>query len=158
MAELCLPGDNQAMTSEPRKGKLRRFLELDKPDRWLMIHAVGWLAIARLRLALTPFARLAEALANQSADSQGESDPALPERIGFAVRAAANNVPWRSDCFPQAIAARKMLGRYGYESIIHLGIDKVDETNIAGHAWLTCGDTVVTGGDVMDRYSEVHRL
>lgn len=146
------------MTSEPRKGKIRRFLELDRADRRLLIHAVGWLAVARVRLAITPFARLAEALANNPYEAQGESDPLLPERIGFAVRAAANDVPWRSDCFPQAIAGREMLGRYGHESTIHLGVNKDDEANIAGHAWLTCGDTVVTGGEVMDRYSEVHRL
>jgi len=146
------------MASEPRKGKLRRFLELDRADQWLLLRAVGWLAVARVRLATTPFARLAGALGSDCGVDGGHSDSVLPERIGFAVRAAANNVPWRSDCFPQAIAAREMLRRYGYESIIHLGVDKIDEANIAGHAWLTCGDTVVTGGETMDRYSEVHRL
>ncbi len=74
------------------------------------------------------------------------------------VRAAANNVPWRSDCFPQAIAAREMLRRRGYESTIHLGVDRIDRENIAGHAWLSCNGTVVTGGETMDRYSEVHRF
>ena len=158
MAELCLPGDNQAMTSEPRKGKFRRFLDLDTADRWLLIQAAGWLGIARLRLAFTPFARLAETLAGKPDIGHPEPDPVLPQRIGVAVRAAANNVPWRSDCFPQAIAAREMLKRRGCASIIHLGVDMVDEENIAGHAWLTCGETVITGGEAMDRYSEVHRL
>ncbi|MDH5620359.1 MAG: lasso peptide biosynthesis B2 protein [Gammaproteobacteria bacterium] len=146
------------MTSKPQKSKLRRFMDLDSADRLLLIRAVGWLAIARIRLAVTPFDRLAEGLARRPEPAQRKTDPRLPERIGFVVRAAANNVPWRSDCFPQAIAAREMLGRCGYASTIHLGVDKVDEDNIAGHAWLTCGDTVVTGGETMDRYSEVHRL
>jgi len=27
-----------------------------------------------------------------------------------------------------------------------------------GHAWLTCGETVVTGGAELHRYTELHRL
>ena len=146
------------MTSQLRTGKLQRFLELDRADRWLLLSAVAWLAVARVRLAATPFARLAEGLASKPVSSDVPVDSRLPERVGFVVRAAANNVPWRSDCFPQAIAAREMLRRRGCASAIHLGVDKVDEKNIAGHAWLTCGDTVVTGGETMDRYFEVHRL
>ena len=146
------------MTSEPRKGKLRRFVELDSADQWLLLRAVGWLAVARIRLAITPFARLAEASAGESDPSCRHTNSSLTKRVGFAVRAAANNVPWRSDCFPQAIAARELLRRYGYESTIHLGVEKAGENDIAGHAWLTCGGTVVTGGDDLDRYTEVHRL
>lgn len=146
------------MTSDTRKSKPGRFLQLDSADKWLFLRAVGWLAVARIRLVVTPFARLAETLARNSGSAGIEADPVLLERIGFAVRAAANNVPWRSDCFPQAIAAHKLLKSSGYASTIHLGVEKPDDNALVGHAWLTCGDTVVTGGETMDRYSEVHRL
>jgi hypothetical protein len=114
--------------------KLHRFRSLDPADKRLFLRAVGWLAVARVRLAVVPFARLAEQL---SADAGSENpSPELLGRIGFAVSAAGANVPWRSDCFPQAIAAHQLLKRY----------------------WLTCGDTVVTGGAERDRYREIHRL
>ena len=136
--------------------KLRRFAELSLADKWLLLRAVFWLAVARLRLAVTPFQKLVERLA---ADQDGaEPDPDLVNRVGFAVSTAAANVPWRSDCFPQTIAARSILKRYGYTSIVHLGVDRVGESDLLGHAWLTCGDTVVTGGADLDRYTEVHRL
>lgn len=138
--------------------KLRRLGHMSWADKWLLLRAVGWLAVARIRLAITPFPRLAEVCAASSNPANTEVDPVLLNRIGFAVRAAANNVPWRSDCFPQTIAARKLLDAYGYASTIHLGVERPKDAMLAGHAWLTCGDTVVTGGETMDRYTEVHRL
>ena len=136
--------------------KLRRFGELSLADKWLLMRAAAWLAIARLRLAITPFQKLVDGLSEE----QGASapDPDLLERVGFAVSAAAANVPWRSDCFPQTIAARSLLKAYGLGSTVHLGVDRVGKDDLSGHAWLTCGDTVVTGGADLDRYTEVHRL
>ena len=72
-----------------------------------------------------------------------------------AHHAAAGNVPWRSDCFPQTIAARMILRHHGYASTIHLGIERQGESDLIGHAWVTCGDTVVTGGEDLDRYTEM---
>ena len=146
------------MAPEKEKSRLARFIELPGFDKWLLLRAVAWLGIARIRLAVTPFARLAKALAQDTNLKNDEVDPELLRRIGFAVRAAANNVPWRSDCFPQTIAARKLLERYGYASTIHLGVEKPEQNVLPGHAWLTCGGIVVTGGEDLDRYFEVHRL
>ena len=136
--------------------KLHRFGELSLADKWLLMRAAAWLAVARLRLAITPFQKLVDGLSEE----QGASapDPDLLERVGFAVSAAAANVPWRSDCFPQTLAARSMLKGYGLGSTVHLGVDRVGQDDLSGHAWLTCGDTVVTGGADLDRYTEVHRL
>ena len=139
-------------------GKLARFRQLPVADRWLLIRAIFWLGIARIILLAMPFRRLSERLATEANQPATQPDPALLQRVGFAVRAADNNVPWRSDCFPQAIAARMLLKRQGYATTIHLGVEKAQGGDIAGHAWLTCGDEVVTGGDERDRYTEMHRI
>ena len=85
-------------------------------------------------------------------------DKDLLERIAYAVAAASNSVPWRSDCFPQAIAARLLLKRHGFDSTIHLGINRVGHDELESHAWLTCGETVVTGQGNLDRFAEIYRL
>ena len=136
--------------------KLRRFGALSVADKWLLLRAVTWLAVARVWLLVTPFSRVAGRLADNS--EHQEPDPELLRRIGYAVSTASANVPWRADCFPQAIAARALLRRYGYSSTIHLGVEKADADTLAGHAWLTCGETVITGGAELERYTEVHRL
>ena len=158
MAGLCLEGHNPAMRVARLPDKLRRFGGLSLADKWLLGRAVVGLAIARVQLAVTPFERLARRLSDEAGTADTQADPELLRRVGFAVAAAANNVPWRSDCFPQTIAARKLLRRYGYTSTIHLGVEKAGEEGILGHAWLTRGGIVVTGGQELDRYVEMHRL
>ena len=144
------------MSNPRRENKLVRFARLDGADKWLLVRAVAWLGVARLRLVFTPFQELAERLSNDAPEPRVEPDPDFLRRVGFSVRAAADNVPWRSDCFPQAIAARMLLKRGGHASTIHLGVEKSGVGSIAGHAWLTCGDEVVVGGEDLDRYTEMH--
>ena len=133
-------------------------MQLDGADKRLLLRAVGWLLIARIMLVAMSFERLSARLSTTGQSTQIEPDPVLLQRIGFAVSAAANNVPWRSDCFPQTIAARMLLKRFGYASTIHFGVERVGGDELGGHAWLTCGETVVTGGSELDRYVEMHRL
>ncbi len=140
------------------KNKLARFGRLDAADKWLLMRAAAWLALARIMLVAMPFKRLSARLSAERSSADTESDLELFERIGFAVRVAANHVPWRSDCFPQTIAARMLLKRFGYASIIHLGVDRVGEDGLEAHAWLTCSGAVVTGGEDLDRYTEVHSI
>ena len=146
------------MTSGQGISKLRRFHQLEGEDKRLLLSAIGWLLVARIQLVVTPFDQLASRLSSENDGGHQVPDPKWLQRIGFAIRAAANNVPWRSDCFPQAIAARKMLARNGCASTIHLGVEKAGAHAIAGHAWLTCGENIVTGGEQLDRYVEIHRL
>ena len=136
--------------------KLRRFGALGAADKWLFVRAVWWLAIARLWLAFVPFQTLAERL--RGGEGSTEPDEGLLRRVSYAVRAAGANLPWRSDCFPQAIAASKLLRGYGLSSTVHLGVEKAGGDELLGHAWLTCGEAVVTGGNELDRYVEIHRL
>ncbi len=146
------------MSSARFKQKLARLIELDWADKWLLLRAIGWLLVARLMLVAMPFRRLATRLSTKIDTSHAEPDEDLLRRVGYATAAAANNVPWRSDCFPQSIAARMLLKRHGYGSTIHIGVDRTGEEELAAHAWLTCGETIVTGGAERHRYVEIHRL
>ena len=137
--------------------KLARFRQLEGKDKLLLFQAACWLAIARIMLAVNSFERLSERLADAGKPAGFEPDPAELRRLSYAIGVAANNVPWRSDCFPQSIAARLMLRRRGLPSIIHLGVQRIGEADLAGHAWLTCGEIVVTGDVDLDRYTELHR-
>jgi hypothetical protein len=136
--------------------KLSRFGKLSLADKWLFLRAVLWLAVARIWLAFVPFPELARRLSSKSGTAV--ADPEFVGRVGVAVSAAGASVPWRSDCFPQSIAAYKLLQRKGCASTIHLGVDKAGKDQLLAHAWLTCGKTIVTGGAERDRYVEIHRL
>jgi hypothetical protein len=138
--------------------KLAKFRALSGADKWMLLHATVWLALARLMLITMPFRRLAAKLSGEEIAATEGPDPEFLERIGYAVRTAAANVPWRSDCFPQSIAGWMLLKHHGYNGTIHLGVERSGNDELAGHAWLTCAETMVTGGAELDRYAEIHRL
>lgn len=138
------------------RGLLRRFLELEGADQQMLVMATCWLAVARMWLLVLPFRTLAARLGTGTGLT--EADPELLRRVGRAVGAVAAQVPWRSDCFPQSIAANRLLKGLGYASTIHLGISRAGGDGLEGHAWVTCGEVVVTGGGDLARYAEIHRF
>jgi hypothetical protein len=87
-------------------------------------------------------------------------DPAQEARailIGRAVRLAARYTPWTSNCFPQAIAARALLGLYGLPYALYFGLmrDPDHPTALTAHAWVAAGRVRVTGGDSFGRFAVV---
>ena len=124
----------------------------------MLLHATVWLALARLMLLVLPFHRLAKRLSAVEGKEKSIPEPELLARIGRSIQAAAGNVPWRSDCFPQSIAGWMLLKHHGFKGTIHLGVERSGNEEVTGHAWLTCAGTVITGGEGLDRYAEIHRL
>ena len=68
--------------------------------------------------------------------------------IGRVVRLTAKYTPWDSNCFPQAIAARVLLGLYGLPYALYFGLlrDPDDAAGLKAHAWVAAGRVRVTGG------------
>lgn len=71
----------------------------------------------------------------------------LVERVAFAVPRVAARVPWRADCFVQALAAQAWLSRNGVPTELFIGVRQDPDLGFQAHAWLRCGDRTVTGGD-----------
>ena len=72
-------------------------------------------------------------------------------RIGWAVRTMSRRTPWNSNCLAQAIAAKRMLRRRGTACTLYLGLAKDAHDELAAHAWLRCGNRVLTGGRLSQR-------
>ena len=121
-------------------------------DRWLIVEAALWLGVARFIVVFLPFRWLGPWL-RQGGEMAAHS--CLPNRIGKAVRVASRHVPWQALCLPQAMAAKQMLKRRGCHTVLHLGAKLQDDGSIAAHAWLICGDEVVTGGGGMAGYTSL---
>jgi hypothetical protein len=70
----------------------------------------------------------------------------LVARISWVISAAASRLPWRSDCLLRAIAAVRWLRRLKLRPDFYLGATKDANGVFKAHAWLYCGDVIVTGG------------
>ena len=139
---------------------LLRFLSLPFGERFEVVEAVLCLGVARL-LILLPFRRLAPMLGTVlPARGLSPVPPSVRESIVAqsvqrALARVANRVPWKATCLVQAIAGRLMLWRRGIPSVLHLGAKAGMDSDLAAHAWLSCGDVPVTGAEHAQQYTSI---
>ncbi|WP_345986755.1 lasso peptide biosynthesis B2 protein [Sulfurimonas sp. HSL-1656] len=131
--------------------KIRKFLALSGPEKRLFLEAFAGLGMMRFAITAMPFKRLVHKLEQ----SKGERVPPSlsaeqvsgAKAVSKAVISAANNTPWESACLVQSLTAQRMLQRQGIPGVFYLGVhrDNTKDGNMRAHAWLLCGDLVVTG-------------
>jgi hypothetical protein len=135
------------------------------PLVWLL------LGFVRLIILLVPFRHWVRCLGNQFGTvpvvplltSRGE---AIAISIGKVVRAAAAVTPWNSDCLPQAVTARILLGFASIPCSLFFGVARDEAargplTGTSGdterasfaHAWVSAGRIHVTGGESFSRFA-----
>lgn len=122
---------------------------------WLM------LGISRLTIITLTFRRIAPYLGKSigvSAYSHliTNKQEAQALRIARVIRLTARYCPWVSNCFPQAITARLLLGIYRIPYSLYFGLFRDPETNqFKAHAWVTAGRIPVSGGQSFQYYTIV---
>jgi hypothetical protein len=135
--------------------------------RWLMAEATLWLALAGLALRVLQFRTIARHLgqsltpaeaAARMAEAPAAGDPlTLVRDIGWAVRCAADHLPFPALCLQQAIAGKCMLRRRRIRGALHLGVAtrKGPDGAMTAHAWLDAAGVEMTGCPVTSEYTEV---
>ena len=141
----------------PRFSKLFR---LSAGDRRLALEALVWLGLARAAVVALPFRWVAAILRRQegtrAADNEVDvSSASRARRVAWAVRRTSRYTPWLSNCLAKAIAGRCMLRRRRIPSTLYFGVTKDDDSGFAAHAWLQCGEMILTGGSNLGRYAVV---
>lgn len=127
-------------------------------ERLLLLEAFALLGVARLIVLILPFKWLAFSLGrhmHESGTQISATDLQYARLIGQAIRSAANNTPWKSVCLPRAVAAQWMLRRRRIAGTLYLGVAKDVDKKLIAHAWLRCGDVIVTGETGMERFTVV---
>ena len=78
------------------------------------------------------------------------------EQVVWAVRAAAQRVPFRAMCIEQGLAAQRMLRRSGIDARLHYGARQgTGEGNLSAHVWVSVDGEIVLGGDEASQFAEV---
>lgn len=80
-------------------------------------------------------------------------------RLAWAVSVAARVVPFAS-CLTQAQTCQILLARQGYPSTLYLGVRRTLGGQLRAHAWLSCANTIVAGGDpgAVARFQAIAKL
>jgi hypothetical protein len=125
-----------------------RFWQVPWGERADVLIAFMELARARWRLHRLPAARvLGPGAAPARAPTPAQQASAA--RVSAAINRAARHAPWRADCLVQALAAQAWLTRRAIPSALQIGAHQGGPAGqLHAHAWLLCGEAVITGGDI----------
>ena len=128
--------------------RLKKFAGLSATEQQLLLQTALAVGAIRLALWLLPFSSVQERVSRASGKAH-QSHPV--ERIVWAVRAVSRCVP-AATCLTQAMAGQLMLARSGHASRVQIGVAKDDNRRFEAHAWLVCGERIVLGGIIAERY------
>ena len=139
---------------------VRGFVRLGLRDQVRFTAAWFLLGFARILIIVLPFTAVRRLLGDDRSGAVDPPPPALDPvqrvraaHIGRIVEAAAAHAPWRSDCYPQALAARTFLAARRIPHVVSFGVRR-DGDALVAHAWVHAGDVAVTGGNGRE-YTEV---
>jgi Transglutaminase-like superfamily len=132
------------------QSRMRKLIELPPTDRRLLASAIVAVIRARITVTFVPVRKILQLVIPWTEAVLADTDAA---KIGWAVETAGRIVPTGDNCLVKAIAARAMLARRGVSSRLRLGIAKNSPDILLGHAWLECGDRIITGEGESRRYA-----
>lgn len=140
---------------------LSGFMRMRTKEKILLLAAWSLIGLMAAALRLIHVRYLAP-LAGISLGPVGFTPIVTPVQLGRArmvrgaVLRAARVAPFRSDCFPQALAAAILCRISGVPTATHLGI-KLDDhgKQMAAHAWVCSGSAALTGGHAFGEYTPV---
>ena len=75
-------------------------------------------------------------------------------QISGVIQLASRYTPWDSNCFPQAVIARVMLGLYRVPYCLFFGVRR-HQGRFDAHAWIATGPIRVTGQYSFNHYTVV---
>lgn len=138
--------------------RINKFFRLDAADRQLLVSAFFLVSSVRLGLSVLPFSIMRRLLLGS-----GRSDRRSPiasgdivDRTVWAVTVASSYVP-AATCLTQALAARKLLVKWGCDAVVRIGAARNKAGRFQAHAWVESSGKVVIGGSEssLNRFTEL---
>ena len=140
--------------------RLRRFVALPAPEKRLLVTAVLLLPLVRVALLAVPFQTLRRLLATLARPPNvvNAVRRLTPERLAWAVTAAARHMPGTWTCLVQALALRVLLYRHGHPATLRLGVARQGSGEFAAHAWVECEGRPVGGASLASGFTPLPAL
>ena len=140
---------------------INKLLQLKKNDRRILLEAFILSGIFRLIVSFVPFKKYKKFIGkyNEVSSNEIESDSIyLIDKISWAVNTIEKYTPWKSTCLVKAIVAQRLLKKRSIDSTLYLGLKKEKHGTMQAHAWVRCGELIITGGENKEQFTEVAKF
>lgn len=123
-------------------------------DYLFFMEAWGLLHFSKGIILFFSFKRIASSLGFLNKETQVVAEEQkMVVDICNAIRRAARFSFHKSNCYDQALAGKIMLKWRGLPSTMYFGLTKSDPFQLIAHAWLRCGNQIVTGKPGIENYT-----
>jgi len=119
-------------------------------EAWCLLH------LSKLIIMFMPFRKIASRMGSLQIESTHDLLPTeISIKIEHAVRRASRYTLHGSKCYDQALTAKVLLGQSGLPATIYFGLAKESDNQLIAHAWVRCGERVISGKAGMERFTVV---
>lgn len=123
------------------------FIKLSYPEKILALESLFWVILIRVMIWVFPFSfvqKRVQIIANYLSPDELDKIPTVKmKRIRMMIVIISRYIPWAT-CLVQAMAGHILFSRYGYNTIIKIGVLNEDGV-FEAHAWLEKNGDVVLG-------------
>ena len=140
------------------KRRLTRFLKLPWKFKLISIIAFFLMGVVRFGIYFLPFNRISPLLGKKNISTSVEVERDVlrkAAKIGFVVESISRFTPWESKCLVKAITAQLLLRVLRTPSTLYLGMSKDESNKLIAHAWLRCGNLIITGASESENFKSV---
>lgn len=143
------------------KGWMKRtahFHRLSWKMKLMFLIAYMLMGLVRMCIFLLPFKLIAPILGQKNQVTPLEvkrENITKAAKIGYIVNVSSRYTPWESKCLVRAITALLLLRLIRIPSTLYLGMGKDDSNKLIAHAWLRCGEHIITGAEESAKFKAV---
>jgi len=119
-------------------------------EAWFLLH------FGKLAISCLPFKKIASWMGKLNVESTFDvRKSGVILKVEHSIWKASKYTLHQSKCYDQALAAKAMLGQSRLPATIYFGLAKNKENQLQAHAWVRCGNRIVTGKASMSRFTVV---
>lgn len=142
-----------------RLARVRQLALLALQRRHVLLATSRALTLASLRVRFLPFRSLRPHLGTEGKEASPvltAAQAAYAREVSWALSAISRRLPRPPTCLAQAAAARSVLATRGVPATVYIGVASPPPGRVVdAHAWLRCGDRIVSGRAEARRYKPI---
>jgi hypothetical protein len=119
-------------------------------EAWCILHLMKGV------IYFIPFKKVASRIGKIQAESDYlDVNSKQLDDVRISIGRAIRFTLFKSVCYDQALTAKLMLKRREFPSTLYLGLSKDEKNQMIAHAWVRCGNKIITGKAGMDQFTVV---
>lgn len=141
--------------------RIKKLWYMDLKTKWLVLQIFFLTGLVRLLLLKMPFKKLQPYLGKvneESSEDKTNQEYEVAKQVSQIVDLVSHHTLWESKCLVQAIVAQYLLKKKHISTTLYLGVCRDKSGELKAHAWLRCGQMIVTGERYKKGYKEVSKF